>query len=276
MGAKNEILGTVGRCIYCGITNKNLNDEHVLPLGLGGTWVLRKASCLECQSITSRFELDVLRHTLLPVRAKVDLPTRHKKKRPIEFPLTIERGGKELTINVPIDQYPAILALPRFKLPAYIDKRPYDKGIDLNGLYHILLGRKSLREVGKELNVDSLTYTVTYRGFKGGFSFARLLAKIAYGLAVARFGANVIDTAYVLPAILGKSDDVGKWVGTEGESSSTAGHLHDARISVENSDIYVRIRLFACLPGTCPEYLVVVGSVPSALNSNHVGASVMH
>jgi len=263
MGAKKEILRTVGRCIYCGTINKNLNDEHILPLGLGGTWVLCKASCFECQRVTSRFELDVLRYTLLPVRAKVDLPTRHKKKRPVKFPLTIERGGKELTVNIPIDQYPAILALPRFKLPAYIDKRPYDKGIILNGLYHILLGHKSLREVGKELNADSLTFTVTYRGFKGGFSFARLLAKVAYGLSIARFGTNGIDTVYVLPAIMGKSDDVGKWVGTEGESSSTVGCLHDARISVENGDIYVRIRLFACLPGTCPEYLVVVGSVPT-------------
>jgi len=59
------------------------------------------------------------------------------------------------------------------------------------------LGRKSLRDVGRELNADSLTYTVTYRGFKGGFSFARLLAKIGYGLAIARFGTNVMDTAYV-------------------------------------------------------------------------------
>lgn len=276
MGIKNKILRTMDRCIYCGTTNSSLNDEHILPLGLGGTWVLEKASCLACQNITSRFELDVLRYTLLPVRAKVDLPTRHKNKRPTEYPLTIQRGGKELTVNIPIDQYPAILALPRFKLPAYIDKRPYEKGIDLNGLYHILLGRKSLREVGKELNADSLTYTVTYRGFKGGFSFARLLAKIAYGLAVARFGVNIIDTAYVLPAILGKSDDVGKWVGTEGESPGITDHLHEARISVENSDIYVRIRLFACLPGACPEYLVVVGPVPSTLSSNHIGASVIH
>ena len=263
MDAKNEIMGIVGRCIYCGTKDRNLSNEHVLPLGLGGIWVLGKASCPKCQKITSRFELDVLRHTLLPVRAKVDLPTRHRNKRPIEFPLTIEKGGKELTINLPIDQYPAILALPRFKLPAYIDKRPCDRGIDLNGLYHILLGCKSLREVGRDLNADRLTYTITYKGFKGGFSFARLLAKIGYGMAIARYGANVIDTAYVLEAILGKSDNVGKWVGTEGESSSTAGRLHDARISVENDDIYVRIRLFACLPGTCPVYLVVVGSVPT-------------
>jgi len=276
MGVKNEILGTIGRCIYCGDTTRDLSDEHVLPLGLGGTWVLRKASCSTCQNITSRFELDVLRYTLLPVRAKVDLPTRHKKKGPAEFPLTIERGGKEIKIDIPIDQYPAILALPRFKLPAIIDKRSYDRGIGLNGLYHILLGRKSLREVGRELNADSLTYTVTYRGFKGGFSFARLLAKIAYGLAVARFGANVIDTAYVIPSILGKSDDVGKWVGTEGESSSTTGCLHDARTFVENGDIYVRIRLFACLPGTCPVYLVVVGSVPTDPSPNHVNASTTH
>lgn len=157
MKVQKQILGTIGGCIYCGAIGTSLNEEHIVPLSLGGSWLLCQASCRECQDITSRIELDVFRYTLLPIRAKLNLPTRRRNKRPTEFPLTIERDGKEATENIPIDKYPAILALPRFKLPAYVDKRSYQRGIDLNGLYHILSGRQSLQEVGRELNADSVT-----------------------------------------------------------------------------------------------------------------------
>ncbi len=268
MMAQNQVLGTIGKCIYCGVTDSPLSDEHILPLGLGGKWVLRRASCGQCQDITSQIELSVLRVTLLPVRAKADLPTRHRKRRPQEFPLTIEIGGREVTVNVPVDKYPALLTLPRFKLPAYVDRRPYTKGIELDGLYHkVLGGRQCLLELGKELKADSLSITVSYSASEGGFHFARLLGKIAYGLAIAQFGESVIQNAYVLPAILGETDDIGKWVGCVGESSTKTKNLHEIKTFVQGGDIYARIRLFACIPGTSPEYLVVVGpylATPSA------------
>lgn len=265
MTVQKQILGTVGQCIYCGVSEGRLNEEHIVPLSLGGTWVLRKASCCHCQDITSGIELDVLRNALLPVRAKMNLPTRRKDKRPKEFPLTFEREGKQMTVSIPIDKYPTFLALPRFKLPAYVDKRRYQRGIDVDGLYSIVLGQQALGELVKELKADKVVYKVTYGGFKGGFSFARLLAKIAYGFAVSRFGANIVGNAYVLPSILGKSDDVGNWVGCSGESSATTSDLHEINLSIVNDDIYVDIRLFALLPG--PQYLVVVGKAPSVCPS---------
>lgn len=49
----------IGKCIYCGSTD-NLTREHVVPRGLGGPWLLLKASCKKCARITSDFEGGVL------------------------------------------------------------------------------------------------------------------------------------------------------------------------------------------------------------------------
>jgi HNH endonuclease len=37
-----------GACIYCGTTGVKLTDEHIVPYSLGGSHVLRDASCLQC------------------------------------------------------------------------------------------------------------------------------------------------------------------------------------------------------------------------------------
>lgn len=42
-----KIYQPVNVCIYCGGTGA-LSDEHIIPFGLGGRWVLPKASCAEC------------------------------------------------------------------------------------------------------------------------------------------------------------------------------------------------------------------------------------
>jgi len=44
-------------------------------------------------------------------------------------------------------------------------------------------------------------------------SFARFVAKMAYGYAVERYGLEAFERTFVLPAILGTSDDIGRWVG---------------------------------------------------------------
>jgi HNH endonuclease len=57
----------VGVCIYCGSTNQ-LEDEHIVPFGLGGNAILPAASCRTCAVVTSRFELSVLRGPMRPIR----------------------------------------------------------------------------------------------------------------------------------------------------------------------------------------------------------------
>jgi 5-methylcytosine-specific restriction endonuclease McrA len=44
-----------GVCIYCGWDGgeEGLRDEHTVPYSLGGNTVLLKASCADCEAITS-------------------------------------------------------------------------------------------------------------------------------------------------------------------------------------------------------------------------------
>jgi len=65
-------------------SNSNkLNDEHIIPFGLAGNaYVLKKASCTSCGSITGKVEQACLRRMLGPFRIRVGSPTRNPKERP--------------------------------------------------------------------------------------------------------------------------------------------------------------------------------------------------
>ena len=89
-----KILGTAGQCIYCHKVPNKLTTEHIIPLGLNGPWKLLEASCETCAGITSGIEMAVLRKTFGTVRTALDFPSRRKKGRPLELPLSIDRGGK--------------------------------------------------------------------------------------------------------------------------------------------------------------------------------------
>lgn len=69
-------LWRVGQCIYCGTSQGKLSDEHLVPYGLNGPWVLRQASCAVCANSTSRFEMDVLRGLFPSARAAFGMKTR--------------------------------------------------------------------------------------------------------------------------------------------------------------------------------------------------------
>lgn len=259
---RTKLLRIIGKCIYCGSYGPQLSHEHIVPLGLGGEWILREASCSECQRITSRIELDVLRHSYKLIRSKMGLPSRRRNQKLPTYPLDIEKGGKEETVYLPIDQYPVVLPLPRFPPPAHIDNREYKQSITLNGIYHVQVGTPSLQQVKSSLGADSITYKFSFHGFKNGFSFARLLAKMAYGFAVDQYGVDIIDQAYILPSIMGQVNDVGKWVGCIGDSQPIFNRNHYFMGSIQNGDIYVIIKLFACFPGNSPDYLVIVAPAP--------------
>ena len=69
-----------------------------------------------------------------------------------------------------------------------------------------------------------------------------------------------IKEVYVLPAILGKSEDVGRWVGGgDDEPHIISEYFHAVKVINTGSEVLVRIRLFAAFGA--PEYLVVVASL---------------
>ncbi len=254
MKIPRQVLGTVGQCIYCKTTQKFLSTEHVVPHSLNGPWELLKASCQDCADITSTFERDVSEKLLLPARIKLDLPTYHKNKQPATLSLDIERKGQKETVHIPWGEAPIPISLPFFKLPAYIDHRHYEKGIDLCDQLWTVFGVSRIKEIATKYDADSLSIGITYKPVE----FARLLAKIAYGFAVAHYGLNKIQEAYVLPAIRRELDDVGRWVGCKTTGLLGPGkNLHEIKLISVNEEIHCNLRLLSQL--NTPEYLVIVG-----------------
>lgn len=256
MKIPRQVLGNVGQCIYCKTTQNPLRTEHIVPYSLNGPWELLKASCQHCASITSTFERDVSQKLLLPARIRLALPTYHKGKLPATFSLNIESKGQKETVHIPWQEAPIPISLPFFKLPAYIDQRHYEKGIDLCGQPWTLVNVSRIKEIAEKYGAESLSISITYEPTK----FARLLGKIAYGFAVAHYGLNTIQQAYILPAIMGQVDDVGRWVGCKTTDLLGPGkNLHEIKLISVNKEIHCNLRLLSQL--NTPEYLVIVGRV---------------
>jgi len=231
-----------------------LTDEHIVPHGLAGPWQLLSASCGECTKITQGFERDVVREFFILVRTKLGLPTYHPKNRPTTFAFRVEIGGKEKVLEVPASDCPTLFMMPQLEKPGYISKNPQGKGISVTGMS---LHGSGLGELKTKYNIEGLSFTANLRT-----SFARVLAKIAYGMTVFQYGLDMTEEDYVLPCILGKKDDVGQWVGCEDPHKSPdllprERFLHRIDLLIKKSEVGARIRLFANYQ--TPEYLVIVG-----------------
>jgi hypothetical protein len=253
MNTSVPVTKYIGKCIYCGSTD-NLNREHVVPRGLGGPWILLKASCRKCAKITSAFEREVLKEFFILVRTKLGLPTYHPENRPESFSFKATIGGKEEVMDFPVSDCPTLFMMPQFVKPGHISKDKKSKGVSLRGMS---IHGKDLRELKTKYNLENLSYTTNLRT-----SFARVLAKIAYGMTVFQHGLDIFEEAYVLPCIQGKKDDVGQWVGCEDPNKSPAllpkeRFLHRIDILRKGNEVGARIRLFASYQ--TPEYLVIVG-----------------
>lgn len=248
----------LNQCIYCRDSVGKLTKEHIVPFGLNGQFTLQRASCETHQIITGRIEKAILRGPMWEARTRMIMSTRRKDERPKTFPIIYEKEGSQYEISYPVEKLPAWLLLPLYRLPAFIDKRHYDKRIKtISGGVWIVIGKRLLEELTMDLKADSISLSVTYTGH----DFARFLAKIAYGFAIKEFGLSIRDNAYVLNTILGDSEDIEKWVGCSGKRQDKTNNLHEIRLSVENSNICAYIRLFSSV-AVSPEYLVIVGPAP--------------
>jgi hypothetical protein len=250
-----KIMGTVGRCIYCHTDRQPLRTEHIIPYGLNGPWKLLEASCETCAAITSRFERDVLKTTFDTVRIALDFPSRRKRDRPRQLPLSIKRGGKQEVVYLPVEYYPAVIGMPHFEAPAYLEGQDGEH-LRTIGFTGVQIGGPPAAEVGRRLSAQSIAFAAK---FEPVGAFARLLAKIGYGCAVMAVGCDLsrLEDVYVLPLILGRADDIGRWVGGTTDQAVAVSDLHDVKFSIVDGDLLVNVRLFAQF--NAPEYIVVVG-----------------
>lgn len=248
----------VGLCIYCGSLSGPLSKEHVIPNGLLPIGIepllLRDASCRDCARITSGFETAVLRRLWLPARAGLRLRSYRKRQRPRSFPLTIKKDGQLQEVWLGTEEYPAVVIFPTFTKPAYLDGRPYSGGIDVNGTVTIQVAGPPVPEVAKKLGANTFEFKSTFEHA----TYERVLLKVAYAFTVFRLGLEGIKQAYVLPAILGQSNDIGRWLGCDERELLSLDTSLAIGLAVLGRDIVCRVRLFS---RPAPEYVVVVGRV---------------
>jgi hypothetical protein len=213
-------------------------------------WLLLKASCRSCAKITSAFETVVLKGLWSPVRAAFNLRSYRPKKRPTIYSVEVERDGAFERIHVPIEQYPLAMLFPRFAMPAHLGGQSYQRGINLTGTWIVHYGDP--KKVARELQTRAVRYTDTFEKA----TFHRLLLKIAYGVAVGQCGLDGIARVYVLDAIMGRTNDIGRWLGNDGQQRLSREPFHAAGTFIVDGEIVCRVRLF---PVPAPEYVIVVG-----------------
>ena len=206
---ESKVYEPVGLCIYCGAT-ENLGKEHIVPLALGGTLVLPRASCTSCSRITGEFEGKVLRERdVASVRRFRGLPSRSQHAAsPDTTKVSITRDAAEEVIEFDVGSGPNFMHFPRLEPPGYLGLTSYERGINVIGLDTISFGPNP-KEVIKALGGTA----VSGSGTMHPGTFARMIAKIAYAYVAAEdLLGHLHGRPLLLTAILGQSDDIGRWV----------------------------------------------------------------
>jgi hypothetical protein len=259
--AKTNTHKFVGKCIYCGATD-NLHDEHVIPESLNGVRILDKASCGDCGRITSRFEGNYARDSMLPVRTAWNMKSkRSKKKRPTAFPMKFIKNGVEKIIDVPVEDHWSIIPLMEIGPPGKYPNLDHGRGLK-HGEYEIrgfkIRPDEHIEYLKQKYDADEIGVA----SYIEPLSFLRMIAKIGYCTAVWKYGLQNI-VPFVVPAILGQSDDILHWVGSEGKQSvyQTSRDMDTDHVvmtsQLPDGEVLARVKLFS--KSLVPEYLVVVG-----------------
>lgn len=251
----------VGACIYCGVRKPPLTREHVMPRGLGGNeapegfsnaLVLQNASCPVCQKITRRVEEVCLVAMMGPGRARLGLRRRDRAQGTTTAHVDRHDGSSE-DREVTWDDVPGAISIPSFYEAPILTGASIPEFPPCDYQFHIVAPArvmpKDARRIGVSLMADSRM-------------FARMLAKIGLGLAVASLGMQGYEPL-VRELILNGSHRhgvVGGFTGT-GRVDPKTTSLHTVSLITNNGlpgrFIIAEIRLFAEFNG--PTNYVVVG-----------------
>jgi len=248
----------VGQCIYCRTREEPLKREHIVPLGLGGTHVLPKASCECCERITGRLEGYCLQHMWGALRGRAGFPSRKMNKRPKTVAVSVEHfDGSSGLIDVPVEDYPAMLGLPVFPAARVLKQLPDEPNAPVPGARWWMwyeedkLRDFALRHGVRKVHSQNIRPDV----------FSRMLVKIAHAKAVSEIGVDGFTpygVDFILRGSAGMNYLVGCWANQEEPEMEHAYHVTGIREHPRTPMILIDVRLFAGLGA--PTYHVVVGT----------------
>ena len=263
MGVAKKRFQSVGRCIYCGST-ESLSNEHVIPLGLGGTLILPKASCPSCADVTGAFEQRLLRGHWWAYRRKVGIKSRHPKEQPDTFPVIFEYpSGEIFREQIKPEEYP-FLVVCDFDPPSIL-KNTHVTGIPVaRVIVKPLVAQEQMPHVKRHGAKGTPTMTIEME-----FNiedFVRLLAKIALAYAVGRRSLAAFSELYLDQIVVGSTDGALSYVGrstVQAVKIAGASRLHALAEHVNGDFLSVNIVLFRDADENMPVYEAIVGRLRS-------------
>ena len=246
---------TKGQCIYCAATGVPLNDEHVVPYALGGTTVLRKASCAKCEDITKKFEQQVARELWGDARTSYGAPTRRKRERKdhIERSDPVNRERKYL---VPAVEYPAGFIFYKMGPCGFL--RGLSGDVDISGAWQLVVIDDGLRR-DAFFQKYGHHHTIKFRHVPD--AFGRLLAKIAYCQVLTALDPGDFRPL-ILPYITGEEKNLSHLVGSKDGQLETGLGYRLTTLYAEFADrmlLMVEARMYA--NSQAPTYEIIVGDV---------------
>lgn len=256
---------TVGYCVYCGAI-ENLTDEHVIPYGMGGREILKKASCKKCAKITGSLEQRLLRGHWWPYRKLLNIRSRSG-----EFPkyqrVKIKRPwGESIDAQVLTDEFPIVLIFD-FEPPSILNGKTV---VEIPVAQKV--GVKKISHAPHRALIDGQMHNLTEKDqiefSTSNFSaadFVRFLAKIAHCHVIHARGIHACKEYFLPKYILGEGEGALTYVGGSSskilEKDLPGNSLH-AMMEVKNGDyLAVYIQLFRDGGESPTIYEVIVGKL---------------
>lgn len=89
--------------------------------------------------------------------------------------MLVEKDGKRFTIEVPLQDQWKVIRLPIFPIPAALDGRPFESGIESTSMDQFELSERA-EDIAKRHGVDRVIFPEYPSEI-----FARFVAKVSYG-----------------------------------------------------------------------------------------------
>lgn len=260
----NHIYPPVGICIYCGETKlsagvRKFSDEHIIPFSFGGNLLLPEACCRRCErTINKQIETPVLSHEWGDFREKRKFPSRNKKNKKRRAPIEVRRVDG-VAMSIPSAEYSTPVLLYKFR-EARILSGLGPSADRFHWTVDVLSDHDEEMEMQRKFPEWDKTHALKARPYP----FARFVAKVAYGYAVAEYGLAGFRPL-VTDIIRGLSQDYFYTVGGSWDiepAVSGGDHILEIQIRImapSRALIVVNVRFFSKI--RMPSYHVVVGEI---------------
>ena len=247
-----------GACIYCGAIDAELSDEHIVPYSLGGSHVLRKASCDRCADITKKFEQKVARDLWGEARIAFDAPSRRKSLRAQKLNMS-DQGRRERKLTIPVAEYPAGFVFYKMGQAGLLQGLPPD--VDVSDNWQLVVIDDDQRRKNFLEKYPTRKLTLSFRHVP--HEFGQLMAKIGYGHVLTQLDPSDFRPVCI-PYILGHEANVSYLVGGTLEEQVPEQDIgYSLRtVGFGSADRIMLVALIRLMSNTCaPAYHVVVGDV---------------